>query len=210
MPAPRDVVFTFATDSWADAVTRGHFMPADQLVLALGRSPLVRRLLVTDGWRSGPIRALRRLQGRSRPPLPSRILDQHHLTPLRLRRHDPVAPAPLRRAYVRYDAQMARAAARLDLRQPAVITGNPFVAAYSPLAWAGPVTLYLWDNWAAYPPARPWWPAYEAAYREVAASGRRVVAVSDALIERVRPAGPSAIVPNGITVDQWEPPWAVP
>lgn len=207
----RDVVFTFATDSWADAVSRHHCMPADQLVLRLAGSDRVHRLLVADPWRSAPVRAVRWLQGASRVPLlPEASTGGRLVRPLRLRRYDPVGLRPLRRAYERYDGWLRLAAARAGLVQPAVVTCNPFVAAYSPLAWAGPVTLYLWDDWAAHPSSRKWWPAYEEAYRLVGASGRRLVTVSDRLIERVGPTGPSAVIPNGVSPEEWTPPWDVP
>ena len=37
----------------------------------------------------------------------------------------------------------------MGMRAPALITTNPFYAAYAPFAWTGPVTYYGWDNWAA-------------------------------------------------------------
>lgn len=207
----RDVVFTFATDSWADAVSRDHCMPGDQLVLSLAASPRVHRLLVADPWRSAPVRAVRFLQGSPRcPPVQEADSRARHVRPLRVRRYDPVAVRSLRRSYERYDGSLRRAAARAGLVRPAVITCNPFVAAFSPLEWAGPVTLYLWDDWAAHPSSRKWWPAYEEAYRLVGAGGRRLVTVSQRLIDRVAPTGPSAVIPNGVSPEQWSPPWDVP
>jgi teichuronic acid biosynthesis glycosyltransferase TuaH len=206
----RDVVFTFATDSWADAVSRDHCMPGDQLVLHLAGSKRVGRLMVADPWRSAPVRAVRRLQGSSGVPLVQDGDGGRHIRPLRLRRFDPVRLPALRRAYERYDRWMQRAASRAGLVQPAIITCNPFVAAYSPLEWAGPVTLYLWDDWAAHPSSRKWWSAYEDAYRVVGASGRRLVTVSQRLIDRVNPTGPSEVIPNGVSPEEWTPPWDVP
>lgn len=207
----RDVVFTFATDSWADAVSRDHCMPGDQLVLSLADSDRVHRLLVADPWRSAPVRAVRWLQRSPPVPLLREVNGRgRHVRPLRLRRYDPVEPRSLRRAYERYDGWLRRAAARAGLVEPAIITCNPFVAAFSPLEWAGPVTLYLWDDWAAHPSSRKWWPAYEEAYRLVGASGRRLVTVSERLIDRVGPTGPSAVIPNGVSPEEWTPPWDVP
>lgn len=52
-------------------------------------------------------------------------------------------------------------------------------------------------------PARRWWPAYRESYARVHARGRRVGAVSPALLERLAPTGPSDVVPNGLEPAEW-------
>ena len=95
----------------------------------------------------------------------------------------------------------------MGLRTPAMITTNPFYAAYGPLDWTGPVTYYAWDNWTADPLVEKWWPDLRDAYKTISARGHRVCAVSKPLLEAVDPTGPGAVVPNGIAPDQWQPPW---
>jgi teichuronic acid biosynthesis glycosyltransferase TuaH len=65
------------------------------------------------------------------------------------------------------------------------------------------VTYYIWDDWAAHPSFEPWWPAFEQGYRRVRDSGRRVCAVSDAILERARPSGPARLIPNGVDTAEW-------
>ena len=93
---------------------------------------------------------------------------------------------------------------------PAVITTSPFVAGFAPLRWAGRVTFYAWDEWTSGLPLRHWWPAYEEAYARVGQSGRAVVAVSQAIVDRIMPTGPSAMVPNGVAPEEWRSPPAPP
>jgi glycosyltransferase involved in cell wall biosynthesis len=95
-------------------------------------------------------------------------------------------------------------------RDPVVITTNPFVAGFAPLRWARQVTFYAWDDWTSGLPVRRWWPAYEEAYARVRHSGRAVAAVSQAIVDRIMPTGPSAIVPNGVVPDEWRSPRAAP
>ena len=128
------------------------------------------------------------------------------VTPVRLRRHDPVGIAAIEAASRRYDRAMHRAADALGMHRPAVVSGNPLIAAYAPMAWAGSVTFYAWDDWAAYPAHRPLWPAYEQAYARIRERGCRVVAVSQVLLDRLAVAGPSMVIPNGLAVEEWERP----
>ena len=127
-----------------------------------------------------------------------------------MRRRDPTSIRALERAYAAYDGALEGAASRLGARRPAVITTSPFVAGFAPLRWAGQVTFYAWDDWASGLPLRNWWPAYEEAYARVSQSGRGVVAVSRAIVDRIMPAGPSAVVPNGVAPEEWRSPPAPP
>lgn len=202
-------MFTFYWETWADAQRREMYMAGDRLLDTLVGSPRVRRLLVANPYRSAPIRVARRLAGLGRVPFEgsrTRALAE----PLGLRRGDPTSVRALERRYCAYDRALERAAARLDAARPSVITTSPFVAGFAPLRWAGRVTFYAWDDWASGVPVRRWWPAYEEAYDRVSRSGRAVVAVSDAIMARIRPRGPGAVVPNGLAPEEWRAPGRPP
>jgi len=127
--------------------------------------------------------------------------------PLRLRRSDPADPA---RAVARYEAGVRRAAARLGLDRPAVITANPLFAGFGRFDWAGPVTYFGWDDWTASRPHERWWPAYDAAFERIRETGRRACAVSETALRTVDPTGPSLVVPNGIDPAEWSDPGPPP
>jgi teichuronic acid biosynthesis glycosyltransferase TuaH len=199
-----DLLITFsAVDSWDSAHRRGMVMPIDRVVERALEEPRVGNLLVADPYRNGAALLARRVAGQTAPFPRS---DRHHRArPVRVLRRDSTSVAALERTYARYDAYLRRRAGRLGLERPAVITGNPFVAAFSELSWAGPVTYYAWDDWAAYPPLRDWWPAYEVAYERVRRSGRAVCAVSSPLLERLAPTGTSVVMPNALDPAEWTP-----
>jgi teichuronic acid biosynthesis glycosyltransferase TuaH len=204
-----DVVFTFYGETWTNAVRREMYMAGDRLLLTLLNRPSVRNLVVANPYRSAPIQWARRLAGQRPEPFP----DDSRRTlvePRRLRRRDPTSIRALERAYAAYDSALEEAASRLGARRPAVITTSPFVAGFASLRWAGPVTFYAWDDWASGLPLRRWWPAYEEAYARVSQSGRGVVAVSQAIVDRITPTGPSAVVPNGVAPEEWWSPPAPP
>ena len=204
-----DAVFTFSSaDTWNDACSRGMFMPADRLAAAMLHEPRVRRVLVANPFRSWPVRAVRRSLGQRQSPLPPHGTGEGRLLqPLRMRRAHPTAPPAIARLYSLYDERLRGAALHMAMDAPAVITCNPFVAAWCPLEWSGPVTFYAFDDWASYPAHREWWPAYEAAYARISTLGRRVCAVSQAIVDRIAPTGPALVVPNGLAPDEWAPPW---
>ncbi len=205
----RDLVFTFWRDTWLDAVTRG-FMTPDRLVQALTVRPDVGGLLIANPFRSAPSLMLRNLQGRGMPPLPAREHPTGLTTPLRLRRQDGLGEALLRRTYEAYDRHLQAEAQRMGLRNPALITTNPFYAAYGPADWCGPITYYGWDDWAAFEDHKQWWPDYIRAYAEIRRRGHGVCAVSQHLLNRIDPTGPGLVVPNGIVPEEWETPGAPP
>ena len=62
------------------------------------------------------------------------------------------------------------------------------------------------DHLAAHPDYQRWRPSLLAAYERIAASGRRVCAVTDAIIDRIGPRGPAAVVPNGVDAKLWAAP----
>ncbi len=185
------------------------YMAGDRLLLTLVRSPSVRNLVVANPYRSAPIQWARRLVGQRPEPFPD-ASRRTLVEPRRVRRRDPTSLRALERAYTAYDSALERAASRLGARRPAIITTSPFVAGFAPLRWAGRVTFYAWDDWASGLPLRRWWPAYEEAYDRVSRSGRGVVAVSQAIIDRIVPTGPSAVVPNGVAPEEWRSPPAPP
>jgi teichuronic acid biosynthesis glycosyltransferase TuaH len=201
----RDVVFTFWNETWADAVQR-KYMPPDRLAQALLTSPRVRGLLIANPYRSLPRYLARRLSRLSEPQLPRRASAQL-TSPLRWRRHEDRGERALRAAYAAYDGHMKRHAEQLNFERPAVITTNPYYAAFAPLEWAGPVTYYAWDDWSALAALRPWWGDIGAAYAAMAQRGTRICAVSQPLLDRIEPTGRAAVVPNGIVSSEWQPPW---
>ncbi|MTD15832.1 glycosyltransferase [Nakamurella sp. YIM 132087] len=208
----RDIVFTFTFETYGDAVHRGMNRPPDRLLQSLMVSEQVRRLLVVNPFRSAPVRALRTVLGKGDARFPAD--DEHTLyTPLRVRRQDPTDVPKVRSAFREFDRKVGETARGRGLVHPAVITANPLMGAFCPFDWAGPVTFYARDDWAALPSREPWWPAIRAAYRSMQASGRAVVAVSQKIIDRIEPTGPAAVVPNGVEPAEWTgpmpeaPPW---
>jgi glycosyltransferase involved in cell wall biosynthesis len=204
-----DVVFTFYRETWTDAQRRGMYMAGDRLVQTLRESPAVRSLVIANPFRSAPIQWARRLAGQQAAPFRADSR-QVSVDPRRLGRSDPTSVRALERLYAAYDRTLERAAVRVGADRPVVITTSPFVAGFAPLRWAGQVTFYAWDEWASGQPVRRWWPAYEEAYARVRSSGRAVVAVSQGIVDRIRPTGPTRIVPNGIAPDEWLSPPEAP
>jgi glycosyltransferase involved in cell wall biosynthesis len=192
-----DVAVSLFAASWSDIDRRG--FPEDRLAIALNAHPSVGRLLVCDPLRSVAGRARAIVRGRPAPPIAIRPGGGVY-TPLRLRRVDPVQPE---RMVARYEAGMRRAARRLGLERPAVITSHPLIAGFGTFDWARSVTYFAWDDWTASVPHQRWWPAYEEGYRRLRERGRRVCAVSDEALSAVAPTGRSAVIPNGVEPAEW-------
>jgi teichuronic acid biosynthesis glycosyltransferase TuaH len=198
----RDLVFTFYQESWANAAGREMYMSGPRLLASLMSEPSVRRLLVANPYRSTPIQWARRLMGQAATPFPTdarRAL----VEPRRLRRRDPTSVRALERVYEAYDRILEGAAAKLGADRPAVLTTSPLVAGFAPLRWADRVSFYSWDDWRSGLPFQSFWPAYEEAFARVRDSGRSVVGVSQAILDRIRPTGASAVVPNGVAPEEW-------
>jgi glycosyltransferase involved in cell wall biosynthesis len=208
----QDVVFVFSTETLADACRREFCFTADQALLALCRAQdRIGHITVANPWRSAPVAALRSLRSLLVRDGGSTAVDRVSLVrPLRLRRRDPTSVPALRRSYRRYDRVLRRHAQRAGLIAPAVLTFNPFVAAFCPLRWAASVTYYAQDDWAAFPPAAPWWPAYRAAYTAIRQRGARLVCVSGELAARVAAGGPAVVIPNGLSAGEWRQPLPPP
>jgi teichuronic acid biosynthesis glycosyltransferase TuaH len=198
---PRDVIFAFAYATWRTAVSRGMCFSEDRLVETLMAHPRVRRLMVVETPRSLPIKLVK---DRLRPPpaFPS-ARGVSLYSPVRLRRSDPVGVGALERSFGAWERGVRRAASRRGLERPALITTHPLVPGFADLEWADSVTFYAYDDLAASPPLRRWWPAYEEVYRRTRSRGHRVVAVSEAIIDRIAPSGPHAVVPNGVDPGEW-------
>ncbi|HWH96816.1 MAG TPA: hypothetical protein VNS80_00475 [Pseudolysinimonas sp.] len=208
----RDVLFTFTFETWTDAVGRGMARPPDRLALTLLDHPGVRRLVVADPPRSAPRRVAKRLLGRHDAPFPADA-DRALVQPVTWRGVDPVEVAGLERQGRAYDRSLAEAARKRGMRDVAVITASPFAAGYSSFSWAAGTTYYARDDWTALPARRAWWPALRESYARLRASGRPVVAVSQAILDRIEPTGEAVVVPNGVEPAEWigptpdAPPW---
>jgi glycosyltransferase involved in cell wall biosynthesis len=204
----RDVVFAFAYATWRTAVSRGMCFSEDRLVETLMAHPRVRRLMVVETPRSLPIKLVK---DRLRPPpaFPS-APGVSLYSPVRLRRSDPVGVGALERSFGAWERGVRSAASRRGLERPALITTHPLVPGFADLEWADSVTFYAYDDLAASPPLKRWWPAYEEVYRRTRSRGHRVVAVSEAIIDRIAPSGPHAVVPNGVDPVEWLSPGSAP
>ena len=136
--------------------------------------------------------------------------DVGHWSPVRLRRPEITTTAQAIAAARSYDRRLEGAARRAGLASPRLITTNPFLAAYAPLEWTSGVVYYAWDDWAAHPARRASWKLYEDAYARLASTPSGVVAVTPAIVDRIAPAGPTAVVPNGIEPREWLEPGPAP
>ena len=204
----RDVVFAFAYATWRTAVARGMCFSEDRLVETLMAHPRVRRLMVVETPRSLPIKLVKDAL-RPPPAFPS-APGVSLYSPVRLRRSDPHRTRALERSFAAWGRGVQRAAQRRGLQQPAFITTHPLVPGFADLAWADSVTYYAYDDLAASPPLRRWWPAYEETYRRARERGHRVVAVSEAIVDRIAPSASHAVVPNGVDPAEWLAPGAPP
>ena len=205
----RDVVFTFSIDTLADAGRREFSYTSDQALLTIcGATDRVRRVVVANPWRSVPAVALRLMRSPRQEKV--RVNGTAVVRPLRLPRRDPIAVPALRESYQRYDRILERRVRRQGLVDPAVLTFNPFVAAFCRMSWASSVTYYAQDDWASYLPVRPWWPAYRESYRALRDKGARIICVSAELASRVAGNDPVVVQPNGIAEAQWDAPLPPP
>ena len=205
---PGGLVFTFWLETSESAAQRGGFSP-DRLAATLRADPSIDPLLIINPFRSAPRQIIKRAIGRSKAA-PNVASKETVISPMRLRHQEASGPKGLRTAYTRYDKQVRRAVERSGLKRPPVIITNPFYAAYAPLSWAGPITYYGWDDWAALPAVKSWWPDYLDAYSQIRARHHRVCAVSQALLDRIGPMGPGVVIPNGVAPIEWTAPWTRP
>lgn len=204
----RHVVFAFDDVTWDAAQRRGMSFTQDQVLLGLMEDPAVERLLVSNRPRSAPIAAVK---DRVRRPVPFPETERMRLRrPLRLRRDDPTGVAALRRHYRGWERGLRRAAAEFGLERPAIVTSQAFVAGFCELDWAGPVTYVAIDDFSAHPSYRRWRRGFLAAFEEISRRRRRLIAVSNAIVDKVGPRGPTLVLPNAVDPDLWVERPAVP
>jgi teichuronic acid biosynthesis glycosyltransferase TuaH len=204
-PGVGDVVFCFSYLTWQAVARQGGFHSEARLARTLLTHERVRRVLVCNTMRSLPRKLAGDLLARDPQERGGFPTDGRAalLEPVRLRRREPASIRGVERALAVYDRALRRGAARMGVEDPVVITSHPLIAGFAELDWARAVTFYATDDWSAYPPARRWWPAYRESFARVRDRGRRVGAVSPALLERLAPSGPSDVVPNGIEPAEW-------
>jgi glycosyltransferase involved in cell wall biosynthesis len=198
----REVVYILDYVSWDALVRRGAHHSQDRLALTLMRDRNLERVLLVDPYRSVAATALDVLRRRPPEPLPD-LAGRQRTTPLRLRRSDPEDVAQAVRAYRRLDRWLAFRVKRAGLGRPAVITTHPLAAGLPDYGWARSVTFYAIDDWLAHPRRRQWFPAYEASFAQFNATGRRLCAVSQVIVDRMSPTGPALVVPNGVEREEW-------
>jgi glycosyltransferase involved in cell wall biosynthesis len=127
---------------------------------------------------------------------------------MRLRRFDPRSVKAVSRAHQRYGRALERQVSAEGMLRPALITADVFTAAFADLSWAESITYFAWDDWAVHPAQRRWRQAHAVAEERLRARKTRVVAVSQPIIDRLRPNGPALVVPNGVEEDEWTGPLA--
>jgi teichuronic acid biosynthesis glycosyltransferase TuaH len=198
----RDVVFTFNYVTLGVAMRRGMSFAQDRLAARLLADARVDRLVIADPFRSVAARLAPGRRRRAHGDLPAGP-SLAALHPLRLRRRDPASVAAVERCYRAYDRRLRRAAERLGLERPVVITAHPLIAGFSPLEWSDRVVFYATDDWTAHPAYSRWWPAYRESYQRIRELGRSVCAVSQPIIDRVQPTGPATVIPNGVEPSEW-------
>jgi teichuronic acid biosynthesis glycosyltransferase TuaH len=216
-PASRDgadVVFTYSLEMLEDAVNREFCRPPDQTLLALARDERVGRLLVADPWRSYVASAARRRSLRLTGPVTLDGRNAVRVRPHRLRRADSTRLRSVERAYGAYGSLLGRALAgargerKPGAKSAALVTYNPFVAAFCDAPWIRKVVYFGRDDWATGEGVRPWWSLYREAYKRIEERGAAIFVVSEELAARVSPR--AAVVPNGVIADFWRPRHSAP
>ena len=192
-----------------DAVRRQFCWPSDQTLLALARDERVGRLLVADPWRAYAATAARRRSLRLTEAVTVDGRTALRVRPHRLRRADSKRLRSVARAYGVYGSVLGRAlAGARGEREPAaksaaLVTYNPFVAAFCDAPWIRKVIFFGQDDWATGELVRPWWSLYREAYERIEERGAAIFVVSEELAGRVSPR--AAVVPNGVIADVWRP-----
>jgi teichuronic acid biosynthesis glycosyltransferase TuaH len=208
---PRDYVFTFSFETYADASFRGFMRPPDRIMQTLMRHPSVRRLIVANPQRWYPrIVAGLAIDRHATFPTTDRV---HLHKPGRWHRPDPVELADVKRDMAALDRSLRRAARRHGLERAHVVTAHPFVAGFCDFSWADGVTFFCRDDWLSTTAYRHLWPAFAAAYARISQSKRGVIAVSQQIVNHIAPRGPAMVLPNGVEPMEWlgaqpaEPKW---
>lgn len=203
------VLFALSLETLDDVERREYCRPPDQGLLALARDPSVTELSVADPWRSLPVAVAKRQPVRRRMRTTVRGRQVLRLRPRRLVRNDPIEVEALKRSYARYARQVGSLAELGRGGEVALVTYNPFVAAFCEAPWIGRRVFVCRDDFSSAPRKRPWWPAYREAYARIADRCDGIFAVSDELSQRVAP-GRAVTIPNGIDASLWTPEPPVP
>jgi teichuronic acid biosynthesis glycosyltransferase TuaH len=209
-----DVVFTFSMEMLEDAVRREFCRPPDQTLLALARDERIGRLLVADPWRSYAAAAARRRSLRLTGPVTIGGRTVLRVRPHRLRRAESTRLRSVARAYGVYGTVLGKALAgarrerKPGAKSAALVTYNPFVAAFCDAPWIRKVVYFGQDDWATGEAVRPWWSLYREAYARIEERGAAIFVVSEELAARVSPR--AAVVPNGVIADFWRPRHSAP
>ena len=204
-----DVVFTFSMEMFEDAVRREFCRPPDQTLLALARDERIGQLLVADPWRSYAATAARRRSLRLTEPVTVGGRTAVRVRPHRLRRADSTQSRSVARAYGVYGSVLGKALAdargerKPGAKSAALVTYNPFVAAFCDAPWIRKVVYFGQDDWATGEGVRQWWSLYREAYQRIEDRGAAIFVVSEELAARVSPR--AAVVPNGVIADVWRP-----
>ena len=204
-----DVAFTFSMEMLEDAVRREFCRPPDQTLLALARDERIGRLLVADPWRSYAATVARRRSLRLTAPVTLGGRSALRVRPHRLRTADSTQLRSVARAYGVYGSVLGKALADArGERKPrpqsaALVTYNPFVAAFCNAPWIRNVVYFGQDDWATGEGVRQWWSLYREAYQRIEERGAAIFVVSGELAARVSPR--AVVVPNGVIADGWRP-----
>jgi glycosyltransferase involved in cell wall biosynthesis len=207
-------VFTFSGEMLEDAVNREFCRPPDQTLLALARDTRIGRLLVADAWRSYVATAARRRSPRLTGSATIGGRGALRVRPHRLRRAESTNLRSVERAYRSYGSVLGRAlAGARGERHPsagaaALVTYNPFVAAFADASWIRKVVYFGQDDWATGEGVRPWWALYQEAYERIEERGADIFVVSQELADRI--SDRATVVPNGVNADVWRPRYAAP
>jgi glycosyltransferase involved in cell wall biosynthesis len=134
--------------------------------------------------------------------------------PHRLRTVESTQLRTVARAYRKYGELLGRALARArGEAQPrpesaALVTYNPFAAAFCDAPWISNVVYFGQDDWATGEGVRAWWDLYEESYRRIDERKAAIFAVSAELADRMSTR--ATVVPNGVIADVWRPRYPAP
>lgn len=206
MSGGRNVVFTFSTESYDNAVEREFCRPPDQTLLALARAPEVERLFAVDPWRSAPVDVYRRRGLRTRETVEVAGREVVRVRPRRLRLRDPLELSAARAAYSAYGERIGRALAADagDRGASALVTYHPFVAAWCRPRWASHTVYVGQDDFTFSTRLAEYRPLFEQAYHDMRRHDVTTFAVSEELAGRIDP-GRTIVVANGVDDARWRP-----
>ena len=175
----------------------------DQALLALARDERVGSLAVADPWRSYVAAAVRRrsLSMTTNATVGGRaVLCTCATAPYAQSRSD--RRTVVEREYREYGSLLGRALARArndgepSARSVALVTFNPFVAAFCDEPWIRKIIYFGFDDWATGEGVRPWWTGYRDAYRRIDERVAHIFVISEELAGRI--SDRAVVVPNGV------------